>query len=398
MAKGIFDETRRHVQHVMRVLDSKQQDMLDAIANTMVSFQESMQDKGLWSTECVSLSQYAYCLHRQHMALESGRVLSDALDILNTIETNVVPAPSLAYQQGTVGVAKSMPGKAGKNGANGIARSFETHGYKISQRTLLLAEAMTERLASLHLNGPKEDRYKTMQLLHATKNIVHLFHAQMASNGPENAAELRQNPMRAMAFYCNCLFVSQHLGLLGMHFLETCNDMSVNMTFADLIPHFLGEGEGVFLDHLRWIKESLQGDIDGIVSDNATESEEAVHQLVARLTGVAHAWQQVAPTELYAQSFGTLVDYVITSMAARLAGHELDASKRSTGGSRTYSLRYCASHLQSLEKVFVDLGQDAHAQPCDAGSAIGNGRVKGKKLPVHKFVPSWALLEKMAKE
>ncbi|KAL5034386.1 hypothetical protein BDV3_003957 [Batrachochytrium dendrobatidis] len=318
---AIFDSVVKFMRHAITE-DLMTEKSLPIAADSIIVFENSLEEKGLWNQECPSLCNFSRTLFCRHIAADSNRVLSNISQVFDGIDDNIVAAPELLHNvlpgmTGSLSCETTSTGKQGKGGLFSIRQDFETRQYKISQRALVLVEAISQHLDMIKPVSTDIERQDTMQLLQTIKNILELYRAksmQLASSSDVQS----QTPMRVMTLYCDCLFICQYLGLLNPKLMTSVQDSDIGVTFTDMVPFFRQMGESVFLDHMDKIKISIYPDLEGALSFKHTNSDIMLKRLVSRINGIAREWKKVAPIEMYAESVGVLVDLVIESLFQQL--------------------------------------------------------------------------------
>ncbi|KAJ1341222.1 hypothetical protein BSLG_004157 [Batrachochytrium salamandrivorans] len=151
----------------------------ESLMNTVESiflFEQKLEEIGMWNSSCESLSKFARTLSRRQAAAASNSILSDVSTMLDSIDDNIL---YLEYQGVFLKEEKgASTGKNSKNGSVSIQQDFETHGYKISQRALLLVEALDQRLSTIKFGPSDHERHTAMQLLQTTKNVLDMHRAK----------------------------------------------------------------------------------------------------------------------------------------------------------------------------------------------------------------------------
>ncbi|KAH6567978.1 hypothetical protein BASA50_001142 [Batrachochytrium salamandrivorans] len=373
----------------------------ESLMNTVESiflFEQKLEEIGMWNSSCESLSKFARTLSRRQAAAASNSILSDVSTMLDSIDDNIVDAPELLLNV-VPGISGSLfeggkkgasTGKNSKNGSVSIQQDFETHGYKISQRALLLVEALDQRLSTIKFGPSDHERHTAMQLLQTTKNVLDMHRAK--SMLLVSSVDVQhQTPLRIITYYCDCLFICQYLGLLDTRLLDLSNDSAFCITFSDMIPSFRNLGESVFLSYMEKIKASLQSDLNGVLTSKRISAEPMLQRIVSQINHIAREWRRVAHVDMYAKSIGVLVDYLLDSLFRQLIDLKV------TDRTQLHSVRYVFLKFKPLAANFdVPLRHSDHrisvTQSCTRWAnflAIVDALDTLDPVAVQKVVSSW---------
>eukprot|EP00842_Homolaphlyctis_polyrhiza_P006013 jgi/Hompol1/6412/HPOL_004971-RA len=277
-------------------------EMIDSLADHIRDFETYLDSKELWNAACAPLARYAGSLRQRQAAAESNKIMFDALQLVETLDNNIVAAPGI-WDLGPLSAGKNtaVSGKQGKQAGVTTLQEFEMPACKVSQQMLVLAETVTERLGQIDLKSdPKlQESRESICFLQTTKNMIEMYRAKIVLS-PEEMMQTVRSPSRAMTLFCDCMFMSQYLCMLGPQFLGTSKQVASLFTFSDLIPLFRQTGMSVLNEHLEHVFMQLQTDLKQALADGL-QSEQAMHRLLASVNSIVREWK-VSPIKSNEQS------------------------------------------------------------------------------------------------
>ncbi|KAI8809420.1 Centromere/kinetochore Zw10-domain-containing protein [Cladochytrium replicatum] len=320
-----------------------------------------------------------------------------------------------AFRSGKNGADKTKlgagnDGKTGKENKEGLDITehdqFRLPTCQITVRTQLLMEMAYQTMQEASSSA---DESSAMELYLCTRDIFALFRGVVPVH---EADKLETDPVRAMLFYNDCIYIVYHLLTLGYvattakgnkfpkgAAVDEKSEASL-ITFIDMVPAFRTLAERYFTNAMRTSRDHLvQLLVPNRSFDRSTlftglsdderfaDAERCVKQATYRLQTLARSWKAILPSDVYIETIGllsgTLVSSLMKETAQAFAFLQLQEQNDSGGrasailGEERSQLRYLLSLVKRVVQDLFERRNENGRATTSAMSLSNVGKSKG---------------------